>query len=361
MAKLQEDDEIRAATVDETATTPIQLPVRPPVQLPAQVTPEAARHPRKLWRLMGRFGALGMLGLLVLTMSVLQPATFPTSDNLVNILNQSALSALIAMGLTFALVTGEFDLSIGNTASLAGVVACTLMLHHDTSIPLAIAAALVMGAVIGLVNGLVVTVLHVNALVATLGVGTMAVGLNYAIAGGQPVGLADPEAFLRLSLGTLGGVPYPVFIMIGLAVLLWLLLNRTVLGQSMQAVGGNPVAARLSGIRVERVRLLGFIICGTLAALTGVLLATRTGSAAVSAGDSYLLSAFAAAFFGSAVLRDGQFHILGTLTGVITVSVGFNAIALLGIQTYWQYLFQGLLLILGVGVGSVARRQAARH
>jgi ribose transport system permease protein len=312
-----------------------------------------------MWRVLGRYGSLGMLGVLIVAVAALEPSTFATTDNVINVLNQSALSAVIAMGLTFALVTGEFDLSIGNTASLSGVVACTLMVDSNASIPMAFVVAIGIGAVIGLLNGLVVTMLNVNSLVATLGIGTMAIGVNYAVADGQPVGLDDPDGFLDISLGRFLGVPYPIYIMFGLAIVLWVLLNRTVLGQSMQAVGGNPVAARLSGIRVERVRVVGFVICGTLAGLTGVLLATRTASAAVSGGDSYLLSAFAAAFFGSAVLRDGQFHILGTLVGVITVAVGFNAIALIGMETYWQYLFQGLLLIVGVGVGSVARRQSA--
>jgi ribose transport system permease protein len=300
-----------------------------------------------------------MLATLIVVVAVLAPSTFATTDNVVNILNQSALSAVIAMGLTFPLVTGEFDLSIGNAASLSGVAACSLIVSTQASTSVAFAAAIGIGAVIGLLNGLIVTMLNVNALVATLGVGTMAVGVNYAIADGQPVALKDPDAVLDISLGRFLGLPYPVWIMILLAVALWLLLNRTVLGQSMQAVGGNPVASRLSGIRVERVRVLAFVICGTLAGLTGMLLATRTASAAVSAGDSYLLSAFAAAFFGSAVLRDGQFHILGTIVGVITVAVGFNAIALIGMETYWQYLFQGLLLIIGVGVGTVARRKTA--
>ncbi|GCD96159.1 ABC transporter permease [Embleya hyalina] len=318
----------------------------------------AARTTRA-WRVIGRYGSLGMLGILVAIVAALAPTTFATSDNVINILNQSALSAVIAMGLTFALVTGEFDLSIGNIAGLSGVLACKLIVDAGASIPAAFAVAVGVGAAIGLLNGFIVTVLNVNALVATLGVGTMAVGVNYAVADGRPVGLKDPDDFLAISLGRFLGIPYPVWIMIVLAAVLWLLLNRTVLGQSMQAVGGNPVAARLSGIRVERVRVVGFMICGTLAGLTGVLLATRTAGASVSAGDSYLLSAFAAAFFGSAVLRDGQFHIVGTLVGVITVAVGFNAIALIGMETYWQYLFQGLLLIIGVGVGTVARRKTA--
>ncbi len=313
----------------------------------------------RVWKWFGRYGALLVLAILVITTSILEPTTFATWDNFINILNQSALSAIITMGLTFALVTGEFDLSIGNVASLSGVVTLTTMVDKGISIPVALLLAVVIGAVLGLVNGLVVTMMNVNALVATLGVGTVAVGINYAVAGGLPVGLPNPAHFIQLTLGRFLGIPYPVYMMFGLAAVLWFILNRTVLGQSMQAVGGNPVAAQLSGIRVNRVRVFAFVICGICAALTGVLLASRTGSAAVSGGDSYLLAAFAAAFFGSAVLRDGEFHIIGTLVGVITVSVGFNAIALIGLETYWQYLFQGLLLILGVGVGSVARRRAA--
>jgi ribose transport system permease protein len=321
----------------------------------ASAPPTSAR----VWKWFGRYGALLVLAVLVIGTSILEPDTFATKDNFINILNQSALSAIIAMGLTFALVTGEFDLSIGNVASLSGVVACTAMVDKGLGIPAALLIAVAIGAVIGLANGLVVTVLNVHALVATLGIGTVAVGINYAVAGGLPVSLADPADFIQLTLGRFLGIPYPVYMMFGLAAILWFVLNRTVLGQSMQAVGGNPVAAQLSGIRVDRVRVIAFVICGICAGLTGILLASRTGSAAVSGGDTYLLAAFAAAFFGSAVLRDGEFHIIGTVIGVVTVSVGFNAIALIGLETYWQYLFQGLLLILGVGVGSLARRRAA--
>lgn len=325
----------------------------------APAVPTRPARPRfDAWRWFGRYGAVLVLVTLVVGMAVAEPDTFATTDNLVNVLNQSALAAIIAMGLTFPLVAGEFDLSIGNTASLAGVVACTLMLEQSLSIPQAFVAAILLGAAIGLANGLVVTVLGVNALVATLGIGTVVIGVNYAIAGGLPVTLQDSEAFVDLTLGKFLGIPYPVYVMVALAIALWTLLNRTVLGQSMQAVGGNAIAARLSGVRVDRVRIAVFVIAGMCAAITGVLLASRTGSASVNGGDSYLLGAFAAAFFGSAVLRDGQFHIVGTLLGVVTVAVGFNAIALIGLSTYYQYLFQGTLLILGVGVGTLARRRA---
>lgn len=309
-------------------------------------------------RLLSRYGTLVVLAVMVIAVSLLEPGTFPTASNAINVLNQSALTAVIAMGLTLPLVTGEFDLSVGYGASLCGVIACELM-QHGLSIPAAFAAAVAAGAAIGLVNGLIVTRIGVNAMVATLGIGTIVVGINYAIARGVPVALGNPVSFINVTLGKFLGVPYPVYAMLLIALTLWVLLNRTVIGQSMRAVGGNPVAARMCGLRVDSARVTAFVVAGACAAITGVLLASRTGSAAVDGGDSYLLSAFAACFFGSAVLRDGQFHIAGTLIGVITVAVGFNAMALIGMSTYWQYLFQGALLILGVGVGTLARRHAS--
>ena len=309
----------------------------------------------------GKYGALLVLGGLVVAMSFLEPDSFATWDNFINILNQSALTAIIAMGLTFALVTGEFDVSIGYLASLAGVVACTTMAEWSFGLLPAFVVALVLGALFGAANGFIVTSLRINALVVTLGVGSVAIGFNYIASGGTTVSVPDPSSFVELSLGRFLGIPYPIYFMLIVAVVLWLLLNRTVFGQSLQAAGGNPVAAELAGIRVNRIRVYAFTISGTCAGVTGYLLATRTGAASVTGGDSYLLAAFAAAFVCSAVLRDGEFHIIGTLVGVITVSVGFNAIALLGLETYWQYFFQGLLLILGVGVGSLARMRAARR
>jgi ribose transport system permease protein len=310
------------------------------------------------WRFVGRYGAILVLIAMIVTFAILEPHSFATRSNAINVLNQSSLTAIISMGLTFPLVAGEFDLSVGYQASFAGVMVTGLMQNSGLSIPVAIVMMLVMGAAIGLANGLIVTKVGVNALVTTLGVGTVVVGLTYAYTGGLPVSLKKPQSFINLTFDKLFGIPYPVYIMVVVAVILWLLLNRTATGQAMQAVGGNSEAARLSGIRVSRVVIATFVIAAVCAAITGILLASFTGSAAVDGGNSYLLSAFAATFLGSAVLREGQFHILGTLIGVLTVSIGFNAMAILGLQTYYQYLFQGTLLILAVGVGTMARKRA---
>ena len=306
--------------------------------------------------LLGRFGALIFLVVIVVGASIARPETFPTTSNLVNILDQSALTAIIAMGLTFVLVTGDFDVSIGYVASLCGMVV-TSLINAGWSLPMAFVVTALVGVGIGLINGSIVTVVGVNPLVTTLGVGTVVVGISYAISGGSPIAVNDADALLQISFTKLLGVPLPVYFMAIFAVLAWILLNRTVAGMSMQAVGGNRVAARLSGLRVDGVRVAAFVIAGTGAAICGILLTTQTGSASVTAGDGYLLSSFAAVFFGSAVLRDGKFHIVGTLVGVLTVATGFNAINMIGMPTYWQYMAQGLLLIFGVAISTVARRR----
>ena len=316
------------------------------------------RAPFEAWQFVAKFGALLVLAALIIAMTLFHTDTFATKSNAINVLSQSALTAIIAMGLTFPLVAGDFDLSIGYVGSCGGVIACSLMVSSGFPIAVAFAVAILFGAAVGLINGLIVTKIGVNPLVATLGVGTLVVGINYAIGGGTPVALTNPLPFLNLSLGKLLGVPYPVYVMFGLALVLWILLNRTVMGQSMQAVGGNAVAARLSGLRVDRVRIIAFMIAGACAAVAGVLLASTSGQAASDGADGYLLTAFAACFFGTAVLRNGQFHIVGTLVGVLTIGIGFNAIALIGLATYYQFLFQGALLIVGVGVGTFARRRA---
>jgi ribose transport system permease protein len=312
------------------------------------------------WRILGRYGAVFVLVVMILVFVIIEPDTFATSSNFIQILNQSALTAIVSMGLTFVLAAGDFDLSIGYATSFCGVLAAGFIQRDGLAIPVAIALVLAVGAVIGLTNGLIVTRIGVNPLITTLGIGTIVVGVNYAYTGGDPVVINNPTSFIALTFDKLLGLPYPVYVMFVLAILLWIVLNRTVLGQSIQAVGGNVEAARLSGIRVDRIRITAFVIAGVCAGVTGVLLTSLTGSGAVDGGDSYLLSAFAASFFGSAVLRDGQFHIVGTMLGVLTVSVGFNAVAILGLNTYYQYLFQGSLLIFAVGVGTLARRRVAR-
>jgi ribose transport system permease protein len=303
----------------------------------------------------GTFGTLIVLLGMFIGFSAAMPDAFLTWRNISNIFTEASLTAVVAGGLTLPLIVGEFDLSIGYHSSLAGVLVVGLMVNQHLPVAAAIVLVLAAAAAIGLVNGLIVTKLGVNALIGTLGTGTILVGADYAYSSGIPIATTG-SLFPSIFQGKLGPIPNPVIIMFVVLAILWLLVNRTALGQAMQAVGGNPEAARLSGIRVDRVRIIAFVICGVCAAITGILLASQLQTGELGAGDGYLLESFAACFLGSAALRDGQFHIIGTFLGVLTVGVGFTGLVIFGAPTFYQYLFEGVLLVLAVGLSTTARR-----
>lgn len=329
------------------------------MQTAAPVATAGGEPGRDFWRVatlfIGKFGALIVLGLLFTYFSI-TAQYFLTWENFVQIFNQAALTAIAACGLTIVLASNQFDLSLGNTASLAGIVA-SILLINGLPIPVAIGGAIMVGIVIGLFNAFLVTRVGVNALVATLGVGSAAVGVNYFLSGGgsQPFATVAPE-FSLISVGTWIGVPRNVYYMVAVAAVLWLVLNRTVLGRNIQAVGGNAEAARFAGVGVKGVTSAAFVICSVCAAITGVLLAAVVGSGQPTGGEGFTLAAFAAAFLGTAVIREGQFHILGTVVGVLTVAVGFNGLALTGVPSYVQFFFQGVLLVAAVSFSTVARQ-----
>ena len=301
---------------------------------------------------------LGLLAMIA-SFSALSPDAFATFNNFVNVLNQTSLAMIIAGGLTLAVIVGELDLSIGYAASLHGVLVTGLIVQSKLPVPLAILIVLGLGALIGVANGLIVTKLRVNSVIATLGVGTIIVGLSFAYSSGAPIAAGVPDEFLDLALARwLFGIPNPIIVMVLVLGGLWVLVERTSLGQEIQAVGGNPAAARLAGINVDRIKIIGFVVSGMCAALTGILLASRLGSGTTSAADSYLLTAFAAVFLGSATLRDGEFHVLGTFVGALIIAFGFNGLNIFGAPTFSQYVFQGAILIVAVGLSSLGRMLA---
>ncbi len=303
-----------------------------------------------------RYATILGLVAMIAAFAVLSPRAFPTVNNFTNVLNQASLAMIIAAGLTLAVVVGELDLSIGFAASLHGILVTGLIVSNKMPIPVAVLIVLAAGALIGLVNGLIVTKIRVNSVIATLGVGTILTGLAFAYSAGVPIVAGVPERFLQLSLGRwLFGIPNNIVVMALVMGGLWVLVERTALGQEIQAVGGNPAAARLAGIDVDRIKILGFVISGACAALTGILLASRLGSGTASAADSYLLTAFAAVFLGSATLRDGEFHVLGTLVGALIIAFGFNGLNIFGAPTFSQYVLQGAILIVAVGLSSLGR------
>jgi ribose transport system permease protein len=333
----------------------------------AQTVPAAKEvpQPRKSsWKrtaLIGlsRYGTIIGLLLMVLFFSVNAPGVFLSRANFLNILSQASLTAIIASGLTYTLVVGEFDLSIGYVASFVGLIVTGLMAYEGFPIWLSIPCALALGAGIGIINGLLVTKVRINAVISTLGIGTMLTGIGFTYSA-FPIATGIPRAFTDISLGRIVfGLPNPVIIMVVVLLALWVILNKTDIGQKMQAVGSNMEAARLSGIRVDRIKIFAFATAGFCAALTGTLLSSLLGSGTLAAADGYLLDAFAAVFLGSATLREGEFHITGTLVGVLILAVGFNGLSIFGAPTHFQPIFKGGILVLAVGMSALARRYAA--
>ncbi len=301
---------------------------------------------------------IGLLAM-IFFFSVGAPDTFFSRANFINILSQASLTAIIAAGLTYTLVVGEFDLSIGYVASFIGLMVAGFMAKNGLPIPLSILLALMIGVGLGLINGVLVTKVRINAVIATLGVGTMLSGIGFSYSA-FPIAMGIPRAFTQIAIGrTLFGIPNPVFVMLAILVILWTVLNKTDLGQKMQAVGSNIEAARLSGIRVDRIKMFAFATAGFCAALTGILLTSLLGSGTLGAADGYLLDAFAAVFLGSATLREGQFHIVGTLVGVLVLAVGFNGLSIFGAPTNFHPIFKGGVLIVAVGLSTLARRYAS--
>ncbi len=305
--------------------------------------------------IVSKYGTLIAMAVMVAIFGITTQGAFLSTNNLINIVNQSSLTAIIACGLTVVLVVGEFDLSIGYAASLAGVLVTGLIANQHLPLFLAIVVTIAIGGGIGGINGVLVTKARVNAVVATLGVGTILTGLAFGYTAGSPI-IQLPKEFSYLTLGRFAGVQNPIWFMGIILVILWVLLNRTPMGQRIQAVGANRHAARLAGIRTDRSKISAFVIAGICAATTGILLASLLGSGTVSAADGYLMDSFAAVYLGSATLRDGEFHILGTLVGVLVVSVGFNGLSLLGTPTFWQYVFKGGILVIAVALSTIARR-----
>jgi ribose transport system permease protein len=318
--------------------------------------PGSRRRTALIW--LSRYGTIVGLLLMVVFFSISAPGIFLSKANFLNILSQASLTAIIASGLTYTLVVGEFDLSVGYVASFIGLIVVGLMAYQGLPIWLSIIAALLVGVLIGCLNGLLVTKVRINAVIATLGVGTMLSGIGFVYSA-FPIATGIPRAFTDISLGRLVfGIPNPVLAMAAVLAILSIVLNRTDIGQKMQAVGSNIEAARLSGIRVDRVKMFAFATAGFCAALTGILLSSLLGSGTLGVGDGYLLDAFAAVFLGSATIREGQFHIMGTLVGVLILAVGFNGLSIFGAPTYFQPIFKGGILVLAVGMSTLARRYA---
>lgn len=302
------------------------------------------------------YGTLLGLVLLITLFTVLDPrGIFLTSGNLTNILEQIAVLAMVAAVQTVVMVVGDFDLSVGALASLVGVVTAQLLVG-GTSVPLAILIGLGVGVLAGALNGLLVAYVGLSAFIATLATMTSFTGAALLVSNGATV-FGLPEGFIGIGQGRLGPVPLPVVIAVVLGLVVWFTLSRTVLGRQWYAVGGNPEAARLSGVNNRLVRFGAFLVSGFGAALAGIVLTARLASGHPSAGDPMMLMSIAAVFLGMTLSRAGQPGIGGTAVGLGIVGVLNNGLNLLQVNSYVQQVLTGAIIVAAVSLSHVSRRR----
>jgi ribose transport system permease protein len=307
---------------------------------------------------LGRFGVLGAFLLTFATFAVLRSDTFLTVENLKNVVTQSSALAIIAFGLTVVLSMRDFDLSVAAMASLGGNLAVYLMAVEGVDWRLAILIALCAGAAGGAVNGWLVAYVGASSFVITLALGTVFAGIEYQITGQETIFDNVAAGFVNLGQKEVLGLNLQVFTALGTFVVAYLLLEQTESGRYMRAVGGNPEAARLSGVKVAKLRLAGFMFCGVTAVLAGLVLTAQAGSASPNIGTGYLLPAFAAAFLGSAAFRVGEFNCVGTILGVLFLGVIQNGLTLMDASTAVINIVQGAILVFAVTLPRLGARRA---
>jgi ribose transport system permease protein len=265
------------------------------------------------------------------------------------------------MGLTVCLIMGLYDLSISAVATVGNYMVCSLLVTqgNDPHLWLTIAAVIGMCTAVGVVNGAIVSYLGISAFIATLAMGSILTGIMIGYSDMRTIVGGIPDGFLALGQESSLGIPNPVLIMLAIVVFLWVLLEHTQFGRNLYAIGGSVEGSKLAGIAVKRYALLALGLSGLCAGIGGMIAAANLSAGRPSGvGDAYLLNAFAASFVGASTLRPGQFHVVGTVMGVLIIAVMSNGLSVLGVQTYWQYIVQGVLLLGAMfGAGVIAGRK----
>lgn len=304
------------------------------------------------------FGTIFAFLLMTLLFSIFVDG-FADGRNLMNILGQVALLAIIAEGFTMCLIVGELDLSFANVASLASVIVGALILK-GVNWGLAILIVITFSAIIGLVNGLLVTKIGIPALITTLAVGSIVVGAIYMFTGGVSLYGDMPRGFLFLGRGEILGIPTLIIFMVLIVFCAHMFINKFKIGKYMQATGANKVASKISGIKIDRCKILAFILSALGAAITGILLTAKLGTANPEAASGFMMDCFAAALMGETVLTMGKAKPFGTFIGVLIIGVLSNGMTLAGAPYYMQDITKGVIILLAVAVASIqAKRQAA--
>jgi ribose transport system permease protein len=312
---------------------------------------------------MQRFLAFAALIVIVVAFSLLSP-NFLQFDNVVGILIATTVNGILALGVTFVIISGSIDLSVGTVMTLSAVMTAVFVTIWQLPVPVGIVAGIATGGLAGLVNGVLVAKLKIPSFIATLGMLNVAKGLALVISGLKPIYFNDTPQFNRAAMGSvLGGIipgleiPNLVVVLFVSALAASLILSKTILGRYTFALGSNEEAARLSGVSVDAWKMAVFTVCGLFSGIAGVLIGARLNSAQPSLGQGYELDAIAAAVIGGTSLSGGEGSILGTVIGAFIISTLTNGLRILSVPQEWQTVVTGGIVIVAVYLDIVRRRQ----
>ncbi|MCB1434047.1 MAG: ABC transporter permease [Alphaproteobacteria bacterium] len=312
---------------------------------------------QKLMRLLPVYGLVILTVLLILLFSILLPGTFPTMLNLRSIVSDKAIILILSLGVMIPMSAGRIDLTVGYGIVLWHILAISLQTMYGFSWPAAVLTVLVLGALMGMFNGLLVEVAKIDSFIATLGTGTVLYALALWHSGGRQIVGALPDHFYALNTTMVFGLPITGYYVIVLALLMWFVYEYTPLGRYLYAIGASPKAAALNGIPVRKYVMGSFIASGLLTALAGVLLAAKLRIGQASVGLEFLLPALVGSFLGSTTIKPGRVNVWGTVIGIVILAVGISGIQQFGGSFWVEPMFNGVTLLIAIGIAGYAQRR----
>ena len=318
----------------------------------------AMREPLAWLDLLERGGLILLLLGVVLLFSVLRPDTFPTAANWRSVATSEPVLAVAAMALIVPLIGGRFDISVGAKKLKKKIVAAAAMSSYHLPLPLAILFGVGTGALVGLINGTVVAYFGVNSIIGTLGVSSVLGGLVTGYTGGIPISSGLSPLLTNVSVQSILGLPLLFVIMLAIAAVTWFLLTQTPYGRYLAAVGANHESARLTGIPVNRIVLLSFVVSGALAGIAGILQIGSEGNAGPSlVGVTFILPALAAAFLGATTWQPGRYTVQGTIIGLFFLGTTISGLSLVGTEPWVTDVFNGAAVVLAIALSAQLRRR----
>ena len=303
---------------------------------------------KKVMKYMSELTTLIALIGLMMVITFINP-NFLTANNLLNLLLQVTANGFIAFGMTFVILTGGIDLSVGSILALSSALTAGLI-AAGIPVPFAILLAVCMGGIFGMLNGLLVAYGKLAPFIVTLASMTIFRGVTLVFTNGNPLtqGLSDSFLFQFLGQGYVVGIPFPVILMFLVFIILYVVLHKTAFGKSVYALGGNEKAAYISGVKLSKVKIIIYTISGIMASISGLIITSRLSSAQPTAGTSYEMDAIAAVVLGGTSLSGGKGRILGTLIGALIIGVLNNGLNIIGVSAFWQQVVKGVVILIAV-------------